>query len=638
MKVNNPDKSRRLSITAVAILTIGLIAFWAWSVSNRRKVNVPPPTVHSASSGIASRPVNLRRPDPPSQSYVGSKACAECHSDIYTKYQSHPMAHSLAAVEQATVVEDYSNAQFTSGSRDYRIERTPRGVFHHESMVDRDGQIIYDQGEQVHYALGSGQRGRSYLIDRGGLLFQSPIGWYSHGARWDLSPGYSPGSHARFNRAVGDGCLYCHAGRVAPAEPWSDRYQQPPFHELSIGCERCHGPGKEHVTFHSATSEGKVDPIVNPVTLDAERRESVCYQCHLQGEMVMARYGRSLLDFRPGQRLDDVWVVFVGHQAGSLENSAVSQVEQIRSSTCFSASNGRMGCISCHDPHSSPGVEEKESFYRSRCLNCHEDKGCSLPEPAQAGPPAFGSCTACHMPRLKVGDVAHTALTDHRILREAATQIPPSRPVARRHLTVFDEGEQRLPAWEVDRARGLTIMARHAARLDSDLLREAEALLLGGTMVDEQNIHHVVASLSDDVPAIAALGTICGMTNREAIAEDLFRRVLEIQPEHENALQWMIVLSRRQGGLDVAKSYLNRLLKVNPFTPDLYRRAPQLLEALGEQQYAIQLAEQGLQLEPTMIELREWLADAYGRAGQTERRDHQQDLLQRLKAVRRNPQ
>src|SRR5205823_13865704 len=155
----------------------------------------------------------------------------------------------------------------------------------------------------------------------------------------------------------------------------------------------------------------------NPRHLAPELREAVCQQCHLQGQYRVVRYGRRTFDFRPGLPLHLFLSVFVRPRSSEEAMKFVGQVEQMASSRCFQVSRGSMGCISCHDPHELPSRAQRVSYYRTRCLNCHADKGCSLALSERRQKSPDDSCIACHMP---AGDteVTHTAITDHRILRQ----------------------------------------------------------------------------------------------------------------------------------------------------------------------------------------------------------------------------
>lgn len=247
--------------------------------------------------------------------YVGSHACTACHAEIAAAYQSHSMAHSMSEIGDEIAIEDYSSETIIPDrERFYQIERNENFVTHHERMSDIDETILYDQSMPVRFVLGSGTRGRSYVIDHDGLLFQSPIGWYANGKRWDLSPGYRTNRTQRFERSIGDGCLYCHAGRVEHSDLIPKRYSSKVFMEAAIGCERCHGPGENHVHQMEILGEGETcldSLIINPSDLEPSRREAVCNQCHLAGEGVIPKFGRGLFDFRPGDLLDDTVVVFV---------------------------------------------------------------------------------------------------------------------------------------------------------------------------------------------------------------------------------------------------------------------------------------------------------------------------------------
>ena len=88
--------------------------------------------------------------------------------------------------------------------------------------------------------------------------------------------------------------------------------------------------------------------------------------------------------FGPACALGQFWSIFVhAHEPGQ-EDKAVNHVEQLHLSRCFQASAGKLGCLSCHDPHVAVGPDRRIAHYRTRCLTCHQQHGCSLP-PGLAG-------------------------------------------------------------------------------------------------------------------------------------------------------------------------------------------------------------------------------------------------------------
>ena len=92
---------------------------------------------------------------------------------------------------------------------------------------------------------------------------------------------------------------------------------------------------------------------------------------------------------------------------------------------------GELGCISCHDPHRLPPPATKAEYYRGRCLECHEQRGCALPAAERRSRGPGEDCIACHMPRPAVADIPHTVTTDHRIPRVGGTPAPkPALPRA----------------------------------------------------------------------------------------------------------------------------------------------------------------------------------------------------------------
>ncbi len=122
------------------------------------------------------------------------------------------------------------------------------GTIHKARRQRSDGSRFAEVEAEVRYALGSGTRGITYLIERDGFLFQSPIAWFAQQRRWDISPGYGEfGARPNFERPILPDCLACHANQFRPVAGTLNRYETPIFQGHAIGCERCHGPGALHV-------------------------------------------------------------------------------------------------------------------------------------------------------------------------------------------------------------------------------------------------------------------------------------------------------------------------------------------------------------------------------------------------------
>ena len=63
---------------------------------------------------------------------------------------------------------------------------------------------MFEQAAPIAFAMGSGQRGRAYMVRRDDYLYMSPISWYTNKHRWDLSPQYTPDAHRGFARPANE--------------------------------------------------------------------------------------------------------------------------------------------------------------------------------------------------------------------------------------------------------------------------------------------------------------------------------------------------------------------------------------------------------------------------------------------------
>jgi tetratricopeptide (TPR) repeat protein len=318
----------------------------------------------------------------------------------------------------------FSNATL---NRTYTVYAQNGKMYHEESQRDANGQLVFSEAHEIAYTIGAGDVGKSYLVAKGDAFFVSPISFYTRVNGWDLSPGYDRSLFQGFARPVLELCVDCHTGQPRFVQGKPDHFQQPPFRFLSVACERCHGPGGIHVRQRKARAPVNASTdytIVNPATMPAEVRDDVCAQCHFLGDARVLRPGKNYLDFRPGTSLDKIVAVFsVPAKVKANRFLALSQFEQLKLSRCAIASKGRLGCITCHDPHVQlRGAEAAEAF-RRRCLTCHKVESCRAPSASRQSTSPADSCVTCHMPRQLIENMNHASATDHRILRDPSENL-----------------------------------------------------------------------------------------------------------------------------------------------------------------------------------------------------------------------
>jgi len=502
----------------------------------------------------------------PDVQYVGDAACAVCHKELTDSYHRHAMGRSaISPADPPDGVERYDKSappKVTAfGHIDYGVERRGNTFVLSETVKDSSGREVSRTDAAMVAGIGSGTRGRSYLCTREGSLWQSGVSWFSEKQVWDVSPGFAPGRHTL--RPIAAGCLFCHVNQVEPIAGTLNRFKEPLLgRQAAIGCERCHGPGALHVeeqTNGRPVTGGIDTSIVNPRHLPADLREDVCRQCHFQGAQRIYRRGRQPFDFRPGLPLDLFISIYVRHPALADFHKSVGQVEQMTISRCATASGGRFGCTSCHDPHSTPAPAAKEQFYRQRCLGCHKLPDCRESHTARQA--TNDTCTTCHMPKAASANIAHTAVTDHRILRRPAPSSTADKtlPPGAMPIETLAGTETRGPDAS-ERARDLGIALSNVAQArpdDSTILDEAIRLLRTAT---EQH--------ADDAEAWEALADALMLKGEWGGSFRAAEAAVEAAPNRESARATAAEAAIRGRRLDRAIEHARRATEINPGRPE----------------------------------------------------------------------
>jgi hypothetical protein len=230
-----------------------------------------------------------------------------------------------------------------------------------------------------------------------------------------------------FNRPILAGCIFCHSGRANPVPETNGQYEDPPFFEASIGCENCHGPGAVHIRAMQHHPGATRDlQIINPARLSPYLADNICMACHQTGDVRVLRPGKSYGDFRPGRPLDEVLSIFLVPPTRESPPDAdhVEHYYSMTLSKCYRSSNGRMSCLSCHDPHDQPKPSEVPAYYARKCLACHTNNSCKIPLATRLRGAPPNDCVGCHMPKRDIQVISHSTATNHRIVATLTEPFP----------------------------------------------------------------------------------------------------------------------------------------------------------------------------------------------------------------------
>lgn len=337
----------------------------------------------------------LERTVASSAHYVGSQSCEKCHASIYERWKKTPMAN---------------------------VVRDPRE--HPDAIIPdlKTNDVAKFTVDQVALVYGSIWKQR-YFTKVGDDYYPLPAQWDIGNKKWmkyhvadtgaDWWTAYYPSDNMQ--RPTGPTCDGCHSVNY-------DIHTKQ-VTEWNVGCERCHGPGSEHVAHPTRTN------IQNPSQMDSFASSDTCIQCHSQGQPKTKEIEGKAYDwpvgYHVGERLQDYW---------NLEEMTLGQTDFLHFADGTAHKNRMQGndfiqsvmyekgvtCASCHDVHGTENYAQLRKPVDKICLDCHDANSPNGPHVAsleehthhKAGS-AGSQCVACHMPKIETQGVPGAFVRSH---------------------------------------------------------------------------------------------------------------------------------------------------------------------------------------------------------------------------------
>ena len=363
--------------------------------------------------------------------FLGAASCAECHQEYYDSYVQTSHFKTSATADRESILGSFepnkNRLETKSPNLHFEME-SEDGVFLQRMLVESSGES-FGADFQFGIVTGSGKIAQSYLYWKDERLYQLPVSYLTKKNCWVNSPGYLDGT-ANFARPVLAPCLECHATFFETVGGTTNHFRKDNF-ILGISCERCHGPGREHVSFHQDNPNEKTGhSITNPNGLSPERSADMCQVCHggLPSSMKQPAF-----TYRVGTPLNDHYEFAKSEVAGPVPIHSNSQLPRLRKSRCFQESKS-LGCTDCHNPHK---LERGDlSLFSDRCMRCHEPNQCG--KFSDLGESLRVNCIDCHMTPNQTNDigfnmeggVVRPMMRDHhiRISQEATAEYLRTQP------------------------------------------------------------------------------------------------------------------------------------------------------------------------------------------------------------------
>jgi len=335
--------------------------------------------------------------------YVGMAACAKCHAEIHRQWTHSRHSKMVQPATRESVQGDFKLGRVKLRDSTYGL-RERDGVFYITESYLTDKP----QEHRVDYTLGN-RRIQHYLTTLpDGKIIVLPPSWDILRKGWfhnlDIAdPDEVEGVQVQiWNKS----CYSCHVSQQEKNFDVEKNEYKTAWLDFGTNCERCHGPGSEHVARYSSPNppKGPTSDIVVQTGLDPTRNTTICAQCHSFRDTFAKGYAAGddyynyflpILEYNQPRDKDPAY--WADGRTRRFSNDAFG----LWQSECFL--KGGATCVACHSSVHEVEIEKNPQLRptaNALCTRCHTAIGDAIPAHTHhASGSAGSSCVECHMPR-----------------------------------------------------------------------------------------------------------------------------------------------------------------------------------------------------------------------------------------------
>lgn len=324
--------------------------------------------------------------------YAGSQSCRECHLQEFELFENSHHALAERMIDLTNDLPFFPPArEVQHGSQTSELRTTPKGGFELATLGKTFPLERVIGVKPLRQFLTPTDKGRFQVTE---LAVDPHRGdWFDIFGDEDRKPGewgHWTGRGMNWNSM----CAVCHnTGLHKNYDAATDSYSTKMV-ERGVGCEACHGPMGEHVSWQRKNPQQKNDP-----TFKRFNRDEVfdnCGSCHSRRAELTGR-------FQPGEKFFDHYALTITDETDIYYPDGQVRDEDFEFASFLGSKMHAAGvrCVDCHEPHSNKTRLNGNAL----CMTCHgapippapkiDELTHSFHAPGKPG----SNCVDCHMPQ-----------------------------------------------------------------------------------------------------------------------------------------------------------------------------------------------------------------------------------------------